>query len=107
MEGRHQRAAVMYKDRRAGLIEEIPSGYRFTYEPEFLESGEAIAFSFPLRAEPFESEELFPFFQGLLPEGWYREIVTRTLKIDKKDLFGLLIEACEDCVGAVWIKAES
>jgi len=47
---------------------------------------------------------LFPFFKGLLPEGWYREVVCQTLKIDPKDEFGLLVKACGDCIGAVWIK---
>ncbi|MEI6781456.1 MAG: HipA N-terminal domain-containing protein [Verrucomicrobiota bacterium] len=47
---------------------------------------------------------MFPFFKGLLPEGWFREIVCQTLKIDPKDDFGLLIKACGDCIGAVWIQ---
>jgi serine/threonine-protein kinase HipA len=71
-----------------------------------LTNGHPIAVSFPLQAQPFESEDLFPFFKGLLPEGWYKEIVSKTLKIDKKDLFGFLISACEDCIGAVWIRTE-
>ncbi len=96
----------MYKNRRAGIIEEVSVGYRFTYDSDFLTNGDPIAVSFPLQAQPFESEDLFPFFKGLLPEGWYREIVSKTLKIDKKDLFGFLISACEDCIGAVWIRTE-
>ena len=106
MEGRYRRAIVMYKDRRAGSIEEILTGYRFTYDPNFLAEGQPIAASLPLQPESFESKELFPYFKGLLPEGWYGEIVTKTLKIDKQDLFGILINACEDCIGAVWIRAE-
>jgi serine/threonine-protein kinase HipA len=39
-----------------------------------------------------------------LPEGWYREVVCQTLKIDPKDDFGLLVKACGDCIGAVSIK---
>ncbi len=106
MKERGRRAVVMYKNRRAGIIEEIPAGYLFTYDSDFLPKGDPIAVSFPLRPEPFESEDLFPFFKGLLPEGWYREIVSKKLKIDKKDLFGFLMNACEDTIGAVWIKAE-
>ena len=107
MEERSRKAVVMFKDRRAGIIEEIIRGYRFTYDSDFLSDGVPIAVSFPLQTEPFESEELFPFFKGLLPEGWYREIVSRKLKIDKKDLFGFLMNACEDTIGAVWIRKES
>jgi len=106
MEDRGRKSIVMFKNRRAGIIEEIPGGYRFTYDPDYVKDGAPIAVSFPLQAQSFESEDLFPFFKGLLPEGWYREIVSRKLKIDKKDLFGFLVSACEDCIGAVWIRTE-
>ncbi|MCK4378204.1 MAG: HipA N-terminal domain-containing protein [Deltaproteobacteria bacterium] len=101
-----RKAVVMFKDRRAGIIEEIPGGYRFTYDLDYLRDGVPVAVSFPLQTDAFDSRNLFPFFKGLLPEGWYREIVLKKLKIDKNDFFGLLINACEDCIGAVWIKAE-
>jgi len=100
-----RKARVMFKETFAGTIEETGKGYRFTYDPDFIEHGQAIAVAFPLRSEPFESGDLFPFFQGLLPEGWYRDIVSRTLKIDPEDSFGLLIKSCKDCVGAVWVEA--
>ncbi len=55
--------------------------------------GQPIAIAFPLQQGPFESPRLFPFFRGLLPEGWFREVVYQTLKIDPKDDFGCLIQA--------------
>ena len=97
-------ATVMFKDAMAGVVEETGAGYQFTYDPSFLKNGAPIAVAFPLRSEPYESAKLFPFFKGLLPEGWYREVVCQTLKIDPKDDFGLLVKACGDCIGAVWIK---
>ena len=99
-----RKASVMFKDAMAGVIEETGTGYRFTYDPGYLASGNPIGVAFPVRAEPYESRTLFPFFQGLLPEGWFREVVCQTLKIDPKDNFGLLVKACGDCIGAVWIK---
>lgn len=99
-----RRANVMFKETMAGVIEETGEGYRFTYDPAYLVNGKTVGVSFPLRGEPYESRTLFPFFRGLLPEGWFREIVCQTLKIDSRDEFGLLIKACGDCVGAVWIK---
>lgn len=98
-----RKANVMFKERMAGVVEETDNRYRFTYDPNFLKNDEPIAVAFPLRAEPYESGTLFPFFKGLLPEGWYREVVCQTLKIDPKDDFGLLVKACGDCIGAVWI----
>ncbi len=99
-----RKASVMFKETMSGVIEETGTGYRFTYDPSYLTGGKIIGIAFPLREEPYESRTLFPFFKGLLPEGWFREIVCQTLKIDPKDDFGLLIHACGDCIGAVWIK---
>ncbi|MDA1088445.1 MAG: HipA N-terminal domain-containing protein [Verrucomicrobia bacterium] len=99
-----RKARVMFKETPAGFIEETGEGYRFVYDSAYLAEGSPVAVTFPLREQPYESKSLFPFFRGLLPEGWFREIVCRTLKIDSKDEFGLLVKACSDCVGAVWIK---
>ncbi|MFC1764608.1 HipA N-terminal domain-containing protein [Planctomycetota bacterium] len=90
---------------RAGLIEELEAGgYRFTYDADYLNDGKAVSLSLPLQAKPFESSGLFPFFAGLIPEGWYLEIVTRTIKVDANDTFGLLLATCGDCIGAVSIR---
>ena len=99
-----RKAYVIFKDVMAGVIEETDKGYRFTYDPAYLTQGKPIGTTFPLQEQPYENKALFPFFKGLLPEGWFREIVCQTLKIDSKDDFGLLIKACGDCIGAVWIK---
>ena len=99
-----RKATVMFKEWRAGIIEETGTGFRFTYDPSYPEQGQPIGVAFPLREQPYESQTLFPFFKGLLPEGWFREIVCQTLKTDPQDDFGLLIKACGDCIGAVWIK---
>jgi len=98
-------ADIYFKDRLAGRLEEINNnGYRFTYNKTWLAEGEPVSLTLPLQAEPFESSKLFPFFAGLVPEGWYLEIVSRTIKVDKSDTFGLLIKTCSDCIGAVSVK---
>jgi len=99
-----RKADIMFKESLAGTLEETGQGYRFAYDPAYLTQGCPIAVAFPLRDQPYESGTLFPFFKGLLPEGWFREIVCQTIKIDPKDDFGLLIKSCGDCIGAVWIK---
>jgi serine/threonine-protein kinase HipA len=98
-----RKATVMFKDVVAGVIEETEQGFRFTYDSTFIQQNVPIAIVLPLRAQAFESKTLFPFFKGLLPEGWFKEIVCQTLKVDPKDDFGLLIKSCGDCIGAVWI----
>lgn len=101
-----RRGKVFFKGKPAGVIEETESGYRFVYDARFSEKGQPIAVSMPLKEKVFESNKLFAFFTGLLPEGWYRDIVCKTLKIDKNDEFGLLIRACGDCIGAVSIEED-
>lgn len=102
----NRRAEVFFRGRRCGTLEELEGGgYRFAYDEEYAKSGTPIALTLPLREEPFESRELFPFFAGLVPEGWYLRIVAPTIKVDASDTFGLLMRTCEDCVGAVSLRA--
>ena len=102
-----RKAKIFYSDQLAGYLTETSSGYTFQYDPEFLKDNIPISMSLPLREELYQSKELFPFFKGLLPEGWYLDIVSTTQKIDSKDSFGLLIgTASADTIGAVTVRKE-
>ncbi|HAM41871.1 MAG TPA: phosphatidylinositol kinase [Candidatus Omnitrophica bacterium] len=102
-----RRAKVKYKDQVAGYLSETATGYQFQYDPAYLRTGAPISMSLPLREEPYESRELFSFFRGLLPEGWYLAIVSATAKIDAQDAFGILLATTADTIGAVTVhKAE-
>jgi serine/threonine-protein kinase HipA len=96
---------VWYGSKTAGLLEETDVGYRFTYAPEYVVQGLPISQTLPLRSEPYESKTLFPFFDGLIPEGWLLDLGTRNWKLDPKDRFGLLLAFCRDSVGAVGVEA--
>ena len=76
---------------------------------EYLKRKDAVGVSLtlPLRREPYETTILFPFFDGLIPEGWLLGVVCRNWKIDRNDRFGLLLSACKDCIGDVCIKGEN
>jgi len=100
----YRKALVYFKDMEAGVLEEYEKGFRFTYKEDFKKKGMPISLSLPLLDSPHESSELFPFFLGLLPEGWYLDIVLAVLKIDKNDPFGLLLSTCGETTGAVSIK---
>ncbi len=97
-------AAVFVNETRAGTLSETDSGYRFVYESGY--NGPAVSLTLPRREEAYESHGLFPFFDGLIPEGWLLNVVTRNWKIDPNDRFGLLLAACRDCVGNVSIIPE-
>lgn len=100
-----RKGQVFYDNDLAGEIKETSDGYIFEYNNEFLKKNTPISLSLPPREEPYKSKELFPFFKGLLPEGWYLDIVTATQKIDREDSFGLLLcTASGDTIGAVTVR---
>lgn len=102
-----RKAKVFYNDELAGRLTETSEGYTFQYDPEFLKKNIAISISLPPCQEPYQSKELFSFFKGLLPEGWYLDIVSATQKIDSKDLFGILIAtASADTIGSVTVRRD-
>jgi serine/threonine-protein kinase HipA len=98
-----RRAEIFVQDRLAGMLEEYDRGYRFSYLPDYLvdSTAMAISLSLPLQAEPYEDKRLFPFFDGLIPEGWLLELAEETWKLNPRDRMGLLLACCEDCIGAI------
>ncbi|MCK4994970.1 MAG: HipA N-terminal domain-containing protein [Candidatus Omnitrophica bacterium] len=100
-----RKAKVFFKDDLAGYISETKTGFIFEYNQEFLKQNIRISVLLPPRQEPYEAKELFPFFRGLLPEGWYLDIVSATQKVDRNDLFGLLLcTTSVDTIGAVTVR---
>ncbi len=96
---------VYYEEILAGLLTESEEGYRFVYDAAYLsEENPAITLTMPLRQEAYESRILFPFFDGLIPEGWLLEIAVQSWKFNPRDRMGLLLAVCEDCLGAVSIR---
>ncbi len=100
-------AIVFYENAKAGILRKIPGGYEFEYDSNYLRDPEAapISLVMPLREEKYESSALFPFFSGLLPEGWLLDLTCSTLKIDANDKFKLLLYTGQGTVGAVHVKA--
>lgn len=102
-----RKANVYVRDRYAGLLEEIDDGYRFQYDAEYLRSSaDPVSLTLPLKEEAYVSKTLFSFFDGLIPEGWLLDVVTRNWKIDRRDRFGLILIACKDAIGNVSIQEE-
>lgn len=92
----------------AGELCETDEGYSFSYDKEYLSSGDAhpVSLTLPIKGEPYTSKTLFSFFDGLIPEGWLLDVVSRNWKIDSKDRFALLLVACKDAIGSVSIREE-
>ena len=97
---------VYYKDILAGILTETDDGeYLFRYDEKYVKHHmvDFIAFSMPVRSEEYKEKRLFPFFEGLIPEGWLLNIATKNWKLKADDRMGLLLACCQNCIGAVSI----
>lgn len=98
-----RQAQIYYKEDLAGTLTEGEDGYEFRYLPEYLAmpGAKPVSLTLPLRDRPFVSNVLFPFFDGLIPEGWLLDVALRNSDISILDRMSLLMLCCKDCIGAV------
>ena len=75
------------------------------YNVDYLQKKDtkAVSLTLPLSEKPYNSQVLFPFFDGLIPEGWLLDIAGQSWKINVRDRMSLLLACCKDCIGAVSI----
>lgn len=101
----NRKAAVWVGDQLAGWLQETDEGYQFAYDLDYLlmPTAKPISLTIPLRKEVYQHTILFPFFDGLIPEGWLLDIAQQNWKLQSNDRFGLLLACCRDCIGAVSI----
>ena len=99
-----RKGIVYLYDVKAGIISEDSDGiFRFEYDKEYALRKDALPVSsaMPITASIYESDRLFPFFDGLIPEGWLLDVALRNTDISELDRFSLLLLCCMDCIGAV------
>jgi serine/threonine-protein kinase HipA len=95
---------VKYNNINAGLLTEEDTGtYLFVYDESYAQNypNQFITFQMPVSTRPYRSKRLFPFFDGLIPEGWLLNIAAESWKINKNDRMGLLLACCQNTIGAV------
>lgn len=94
---------IWVNKQKAGMLVENDEGYIFQYDNAYLSSKNAspVSLTFPLQEVPFTSENLFPFFDGLIPEGWLLDIAQKNWKLNPRDRMGLLLATCHDCIGNI------
>lgn len=102
-----RQANIFYKDWLAGILTENDAGYEFQYLADYLslEAARAVSLTLPLQEEAYTSTVLFPFFDGLIPEGWLLDVALRNTDISILDRMSLLLTCCKDCIGAVSVVA--
>ena len=99
-----RQAQINYKDHLAGILTETDDGeYMFQYTTGYVKSypNRFLTFTMPVRSQPFKDNRLFPFFEGLIPEGWLLDISIKNWKLNPNDRMGLLLACCQNCIGAV------
>lgn len=97
---------VLFKNKLAGVVWQDEDGHHFRYDKDYLQTERVlpISLTLPLREEPYQSKVLFPFFDGLIPEGWLLDLTVKNWKLHPADRMGLLLTACKDCIGAVSVE---
>lgn len=102
-----RKAAIYYKDWLAGILTETDDGeYTFQYDEKYVSehSKESITLTMPVSTKTYTEKRLFPFFEGLIPEGWLLDIASKNWKINHNDRMGLLLACCQNCIGAVSVQ---
>ena len=102
-----RKATIYYKDSLAGILTETDEGeYLFQYDDNFITEHpkEGISLTMPVRSKTYTDRRLFPFFEGLIPEGWLLDIASKNWKINPNDRMGLLLACCQNCIGAVSVQ---
>lgn len=102
-----RQAEIYYNNILAGILTETEEGdYTFLYDSNYVKehADDFITFSMPVSPRPYREKRLFPFFEGLIPEGWLLDIASKSWKINRNDRMGLLLACCANCIGAVSVK---
>ena len=98
-----RKAEIKIHETTAGWLSQDEEGYHFHYDLNYLNmpDAEPVSLTLPLQKAKYDSKMLFPFFDGLIPEGWLLEIAEKNWKLNPRDRMGLLLACCKDCIGAV------
>jgi serine/threonine-protein kinase HipA len=96
---------IFINNKLAGKLSLKENKYMFEYNENYLncDNPEPLCLAMPLTKSKYESEQLFPFFEGLTQEGWLLTATATSLHIDPDDHFQLLMNSCHDSIGNVTI----
>ncbi len=98
-------ANVLMSGELAGQLSRYKTAYTFQYDKNYISNkGMPLSYSLPLQHQIFSSDTLFPYFSGLLSEGWLLDLQSKTQHIDKNDEFALLVKNGHDLAGAITIE---
>ncbi len=98
-----RQAEIYRKGILTGILTEDGGEYRFCYDEAYLKNEDAqpVSLTLPLQTEAYVSPVLFPFFDGLIPEGWLLDAALRNTDISILDRMSLLLLCCKECIGSI------
>lgn len=102
-----RQAKIFYDSIFCGVLTETNDGdFIFQYQEDYVKNypNQFITFTMPVTNKIYKENRLFPFFEGLIPEGWLLDIASKNWKINKNDRMGLLLACCHNCIGAVSVE---
>ena len=81
---------------------------QFGYFDNYLANPNAhpISISLPLQEEPFSTQKTRNFFDGLLPEGFMRTTISKSLHASEDDYLSVLALLGKECLGAIKVTNE-
>jgi serine/threonine-protein kinase HipA len=101
-----RKAAIKIEEQLAGWLTQDEQGYHFVYDTTYATQPgvRPVSLTLPQSEATFTSKVLFPFFDGLIPEGWLLDIAEKNWKLNPRDRMGLLLACCKDCIGIVSVE---
>ena len=99
-------ACVYYNNILAGYLLQNGRRFAFLYDSQYVASrNPSIALDMPKKKRFFSSPYLFPYFQGLLPEGANKSFFCERLGIPRSDKFMMLLKLANyETIGAVTVR---
>ena len=98
---------VFYDNHFCGTITQTDDNiFVFEYTDSwFLDNNtKSISLTLPKTTKRYESNILFPFFDGLIPEGYLLEVALKIYHISTNDRMSLLLKTCHNPIGIVSVK---
>lgn len=100
---------VYYDEIFAGkIIQDDNNEFVFEYDDKYFDDKnyKAISLTLPKDNKKYTSNILFPFFDGLIPEGYLLEVVLKKFNIASNDRMALLLKTCRNPIGIVSVREE-
>lgn len=98
---------VYLRDDFVGELRSEKGVMSFQYTPDWVrQGGSRLSRNLPVRAEAYPDAETRAFFANLLPESRLRTQIAQQLKLNEKNVYGLLSEIGGECAGAVRVLEE-